>query len=59
MTAAVLSFGLHLAGKDDTALYDGSWLEWGEDPQTPKQAGSGRLTWQGEMTAPIARRHGW
>jgi len=42
MTAAVLSFGLHLAGKDDTALYDGSWLEWGEDPQTPKQAGSGR-----------------
>ena len=39
MTAAVLLFGLHLAGKDDGALYDGSWLEWGADPQMPKEKG--------------------
>ncbi len=39
VTAAVLLFALHLAGKDDTALYDGSWLEWGSDPATPKERG--------------------
>ena len=42
MTAAVLAFGLHLAGKRDAALYDGSWLEWGSDPDTPKQQGAAR-----------------
>ena len=36
ITASVLLFGLHLLGKDDTALYDGSWSEWGADPVTPK-----------------------
>ena len=36
ITASVLLFGLHLLGKDDTALYDGSWSEWGADPITPK-----------------------
>jgi thiosulfate/3-mercaptopyruvate sulfurtransferase len=39
VTATVLLFALHLLGKDDTALYDGSWLEWGADPGTPKQTG--------------------
>ncbi|HCB78275.1 MAG TPA: 3-mercaptopyruvate sulfurtransferase, partial [Erythrobacter sp.] len=34
--------GLHLAGKDDVALYDGSWLEWGEDADTPKEKGATR-----------------
>jgi thiosulfate/3-mercaptopyruvate sulfurtransferase len=36
VTACVLAFGLHLIGKDDVALYDGSWTEWGADPATPK-----------------------
>ncbi len=39
MTAAVLFFGLKLLGKDDLALYDGSWSEWGIDPETPKAEG--------------------
>ncbi|MDL2352004.1 MAG: 3-mercaptopyruvate sulfurtransferase [Pseudomonadota bacterium] len=36
VTASVLLFALSLLGKDDTALYDGSWSEWGADPDTPK-----------------------
>ncbi|MEM7687981.1 MAG: sulfurtransferase [Pseudomonadota bacterium] len=39
VTASVLLFALHLAGKDDTALYDGSWSEWAADPDTPKAQG--------------------
>lgn len=42
MTASVLLFGLSLIGKHDTALYDGSWLEWGADPRTPKEQGEAR-----------------
>ncbi len=40
VTAAVLLFGAHLLGKDDVKLYDGSWSEWGADPETPKAKGS-------------------
>lgn len=39
MTANVLIFAAHLIGKDDVALYDGSWSEWGMDPATPKATG--------------------
>jgi len=39
MTACVLAFALHLIGKDDVALYDGSWTEWGAAPVTPKATG--------------------
>jgi thiosulfate/3-mercaptopyruvate sulfurtransferase len=39
VTAAVLLFAMHLLGKDDIALYDGSWSEWGADPATPKATG--------------------
>lgn len=40
ITAAVVAFGAHLLGKDDVALYDGSWSEWGGDPTTPKAIGA-------------------
>jgi thiosulfate/3-mercaptopyruvate sulfurtransferase len=40
VTAAVLLFALHLLGKHDVALYDGSWSEWGADPATPKASGA-------------------
>jgi thiosulfate/3-mercaptopyruvate sulfurtransferase len=39
MTAAVVMFGARLTGKSDIALYDGSWSEWGLDPDTPKAVG--------------------
>ncbi|MEM6476515.1 MAG: sulfurtransferase [Pseudomonadota bacterium] len=39
VTASVLLFALHLAGKQDVALYDGSWSEWNADPDTPKTQG--------------------
>lgn len=42
MTASVLLFALELLGKHDTALYDGSWSEWGADPDTPKEIGASR-----------------
>lgn len=39
VTACVILFGAHLLGKTDLALYDGSWSEWGSDPDTPKAQG--------------------
>lgn len=40
VTAATVLFGAALLGKTDTALYDGSWSEWGADPSTPKAVGA-------------------
>ena len=40
VTASVLLFALHLIDAPQTALYDGSWSEWGADPATPKATGA-------------------
>lgn len=40
VTACVVAFGMHLLGKEDFALYDGSWTEWGADKDTPKELGA-------------------
>ncbi|MGB3469496.1 MAG: sulfurtransferase [Erythrobacter sp.] len=40
VTASVLLFALRLIGKQDVALYDGSWSEWSADPDTPKAQGA-------------------
>lgn len=39
ITACCLAFAMHLIGKEDVALYDGSWTEWGADPSLPKAQG--------------------
>jgi thiosulfate/3-mercaptopyruvate sulfurtransferase len=35
VTAAVLAFGLSVAGHEDHAVYDGSWAEWGALDELP------------------------
>lgn len=35
VTASSLALALHLIGRDDVAVYDGSWSEWGARPDTP------------------------
>jgi thiosulfate/3-mercaptopyruvate sulfurtransferase len=35
VTASVLALALYLAGRRDTAVYDGSWSEWGAHADTP------------------------
>jgi len=39
VTACNLLFGAALIGKNDVTIYDGSWSEWGADPDTPKATG--------------------
>lgn len=38
VTASVLALALYLVGRPDTAVYDGSWSEWGSRPDTPVEA---------------------
>jgi thiosulfate/3-mercaptopyruvate sulfurtransferase len=40
VTAAVLSLALYELGRRDVALYDGSWSEWGADPELPIATGA-------------------
>jgi thiosulfate/3-mercaptopyruvate sulfurtransferase len=35
VTASFLALGLYLIGREDIAVYDGSWAEWGNAPDTP------------------------
>ena len=39
ITAAILTLGLTLAGAKDHALYDGSWTEWGGNPDAEVATG--------------------
>ncbi len=39
VTACVLALGLHVLGRKDVAVYDGSWSEWGTRDDTPVETG--------------------
>lgn len=39
VTACALAFGLHRIGRDDVAVYDGSWTEWAGRDDTPAETG--------------------
>ncbi|MEH3119597.1 MAG: 3-mercaptopyruvate sulfurtransferase [Methylorubrum populi] len=39
VTAAIVSLALETLGRPPRALYDGSWSEWGSDPERPVETG--------------------
>lgn len=39
VTACTVALGLELAGARQVAVYDGSWTEWGSQPDTPVETG--------------------
>ncbi|MBL8669086.1 MAG: sulfurtransferase, partial [Alphaproteobacteria bacterium] len=39
VTACMLALSLHRMGKDRWRVYDGSWHEWAQQPDTPKATG--------------------
>ncbi len=39
VTACTLALGAYLIGSPDTAIYDGSWVEWGAESELPIETG--------------------
>ena len=39
VTACALALAAYMAGKPDTVIYDGSWVEWGADAALPVETG--------------------
>lgn len=42
VSACVIVFALHLLGRSDIPVYDGSWAEWGGPPTNPAMLGPGQ-----------------
>ncbi|MGD0530160.1 MAG: rhodanese-like domain-containing protein, partial [Polyangiaceae bacterium] len=41
VTCTVPLAALRMLGRDDVAVFDGSWNEWGNDPRRPIRTGPG------------------
>ncbi len=40
VSACHIALGLYLMGRHDIPVYDGSWAEWGADPDNPRRLGT-------------------